>query len=200
LKIISTYGRCGLSSCFCREMLPWRLSTSGLPRSLFRASHAFVAVLNSLVEEGQVSDRTVTMFILTLICEKAYPRFNRCSGGRLSVNGWKAKYSSYVLSDPANYSNDVNRLNYIDTENSSTCLPPILFLLGTAQSIQTYSQHISAISKTRRIIIPELRGQGKTLLDSKFCTINQHISDIRNFLRDINVRSLFLLPRLSPNQ
>ena len=51
-------------------------------------------------------------------------------------------------------------INYIDI-GQDDILPPLVILGGTAQTINSYGPHILNISKSRRLIIPELRCQGK---------------------------------------
>lgn len=64
---------------------------------------------------------------------------------------------------------------------------PIVFLGGTAQSIDTFACHVRALSKSRRLIVPELRCQGDTELLSKHATIEQHVEDLEQLLTYLNV-------------
>lgn len=61
--------------------------------------------------------------------------------------------------------------------------PPLIILSGTAQSIQTWAPHVSHFAKNRRVIIPELRGQGSTELISKHANLNQQIRDLHEVLK-----------------
>lgn len=102
--------------------------------------------------------------------------------------------SKYVyVENESNFSNSVSKekIHYIDTgdkhTNQGIALPPLVILLGTAQTIQTYAPHVASLSKHRRVIIPELRGQGRTLLSSHSATMEQHVTDFCNFIKEINV-------------
>jgi len=64
---------------------------------------------------------------------------------------------------------------------------PIVFLGGTAQSIDTFSCHVRAMSKSRRLIVPELRCQGETKLLSEYATIQQHVDDVEQLLTHLGV-------------
>jgi pimeloyl-ACP methyl ester carboxylesterase len=66
---------------------------------------------------------------------------------------------------------------------------PIVFLGGTAQSIDTFSCHVRAISKSRRLIVPELRCQGETELLSEYATIEQHVQDVAQLLLHLGVHN-----------
>ena len=80
-------------------------------------------------------------------------------------------------------------MHYLDTGSIiNTPNPPLVILLGTAQTIETYSPHISALSKHRRVIIPELRGQGKTQLNTTHASMEQHVADFCNFLKTLDVQ------------
>lgn len=65
---------------------------------------------------------------------------------------------------------------------------PLILLGGTAQTISTFGPHLRPISANRRLIIPELRGQGrKTTLRSDHATIFQQIADLSNFIKTLNL-------------
>jgi len=70
--------------------------------------------------------------------------------------------------------------------------PPLVLLAGTAQTIDTYTPHINQISKSRRLIIPELRGQGRTQLDPTQCTIEQQVYDLENILTKLGINNVHL--------
>lgn len=79
-------------------------------------------------------------------------------------------------------------LYYLDTNPSNSKDIPILLLGGTAQVIDSYVQHIKYISKERRLILPELRGQGKrTDLLSSAATMSQYIQDISDLLDKLDI-------------
>mmetsp|Transcript_28872 Transcript_28872/g.41144 ORF Transcript_28872/g.41144 Transcript_28872/m.41144 type:complete len:340 (+) Transcript_28872:20-1039(+) len=131
-----------------------------------------------------------TIMALTSIRTKSYFNFHRRS------------FKSHCLVHKfMEFSADLNlnmnqTLRYIDTgykSDTSISLPPIVVLLGTAQTIETYTPHISYISKYRRLIIPELRGQGNTSLDSKHCAIHQHVLDFTQFLSKLNLSAVDLI-------
>ena len=80
---------------------------------------------------------------------------------------------------------DVKRgIHLFDSEmpHEDTNHPPLVILSGTAQSIQTWAPHVKHFSKDRRVIIPELRGQGATTLLSKHASLTQQIHDLRELL------------------
>lgn len=59
----------------------------------------------------------------------------------------------------------------------------LVILCGTAQSIPTWSLHTRQWAKTRRVLIPELRSQGRTTsLLTEHCTLIQHVQDLKQFL------------------
>ena len=59
----------------------------------------------------------------------------------------------------------------------------LVILCGTAQSISTWSLHTRHLAKTRRVLIPELRAQGRTTaLLVEHCTLAQHVQDLKQFL------------------
>jgi pimeloyl-ACP methyl ester carboxylesterase len=77
-------------------------------------------------------------------------------------------------------------INYVDIgENRS--LPPIVLLVGTAQTVTTFSQHFDAFSRNRRLLILEQRGQGATTLLSDYCTIPQYCLDILQVFHLLNI-------------
>lgn len=68
--------------------------------------------------------------------------------------------------------------------------PPLIILSGTAQSIQTWAPHVNHFSKNRRLIIPELRGQGATELLSKHGDLNQQIQDLHELTRCLGLTEI----------
>eukprot|EP00602_Paraphysomonas_sp_CaronLab_P006473 CAMPEP_0185034740 /NCGR_PEP_ID=MMETSP1103-20130426/24866_1 /TAXON_ID=36769 /ORGANISM="Paraphysomonas bandaiensis, Strain Caron Lab Isolate" /LENGTH=274 /DNA_ID=CAMNT_0027571517 /DNA_START=258 /DNA_END=1079 /DNA_ORIENTATION=+ len=79
-------------------------------------------------------------------------------------------------------------IHYFEAPEQKNCgYPPLIILCGTAQSIQTWAQHVKQFSRERRVIIPELRCQGSTELLSHYGNLQQQISDIRAFLLRKNI-------------
>jgi len=65
---------------------------------------------------------------------------------------------------------------------------PIIIVGGTAQTISTYAQHIKQLSKSRRVLMPELRCQGTlTELDPIHGNIDRHCLDFVQFLHAVNI-------------
>ena len=80
---------------------------------------------------------------------------------------------------------------FVDKGTDHTKVPLVL-LGGTAQTIDTFTPHINQIAKSRRLIIPELRGQGRTTLDPSHCTIEQLVKDLSNILNNLGVQDIHL--------
>lgn len=74
---------------------------------------------------------------------------------------------------------------------------PIVMLAGTGQTIDTFGPHIRAFSRTRRLIIPELRCQGATELLSQFGSIDQQVRDLRDILSNLGIISATAAQQLS---
>lgn len=87
--------------------------------------------------------------------------------------------------------NALRNVYYID-KGEDTNNPPLVLIAGTAQTIDTFTPHINQISKTRRLIIPELRGQGRTELNAEHCTIEQQVKDITTILNKMNIDTIHL--------
>ena len=82
---------------------------------------------------------------------------------------------------------EIRNINYLDI-GTNVSLPPLVIIPGTAQSISTYMQHIKQMSKSRRVIVPELRCQGLiTDLSPEYATINQCSDDFKLFVDSLNV-------------
>jgi pimeloyl-ACP methyl ester carboxylesterase len=64
---------------------------------------------------------------------------------------------------------------------------PLVLLGGTAQTILTFTPHMRNLSKSRRLLIPELRCQGKTELLSANSTVKQHVQDIEKLLVALDI-------------
>jgi len=85
----------------------------------------------------------------------------------------------------------IRSMRYVDIGNDNN-KPPIVCIGGTAQSIVSFHPHIRPISKTRRLIIPELRCQGETDLLSQYGTIQQHCEDLKMLLQLLNISNIHL--------
>eukprot|EP01039_Chlorochromonas_danica_P010008 gene10010-11068_t len=81
---------------------------------------------------------------------------------------------------------------YVDEGRSEEDESPILLLGGTAQTVNSFTLHISQIARHRRLIIPELRGQGKTELSSEFATMGQHVQDVCDIIKALGLRKVHL--------
>ena len=89
-------------------------------------------------------------------------------------------YKNILVLDVDNVKRSVS---YIDV-GDDTSLPPLVIIPGTAQTAATFSPHYRQIAKTRRLIIPEIRSQGRTELLSEYCTIDQHVDDFYRIIVD----------------
>ena len=78
-------------------------------------------------------------------------------------------------------------ISYADYSTASMTSVPIVLLMGTAQTLSTYSVHVNHFSKVGRFIIPELRCQGETELLSSYGTIAQHVEDFEEFMKKIGL-------------
>ena len=86
---------------------------------------------------------------------------------------------------------DMNILDTADGGNKQ--LRPLLLLAGTAQTIGTYAGHIRELSNDRRLIIPELRCQGKTELLPEHANIEQHTKDLLQLLDRLGLEKVDLV-------
>mmetsp|Transcript_25098 Transcript_25098/g.41812 ORF Transcript_25098/g.41812 Transcript_25098/m.41812 type:complete len:343 (-) Transcript_25098:1997-3025(-) len=83
-------------------------------------------------------------------------------------------------------------MTYLDTGTIND-YAPVVILPGTAQTIDTFTPHINQIAKSRRLLIPELRGQGtRTSLDSAHATMEQHVEDLAQLCTALNLESIDL--------
>lgn len=132
-----------------------------------------------------------------------------CSARALCRNGlwctpirFNSKFNSLKMSigqvqpsilNVRDHDDSVKPVYYLDRSNSQdAALPPLVVLGGTAQTIDTYAPHINQIAKTRRLIIPELRGQGRTELDPLGCSLLQLTDDLSNILDGLGVEQVDL--------
>lgn len=77
--------------------------------------------------------------------------------------------------------NKRSNLHYLDMGDDKS-LPPLVIIPGTSQTVNTFTPHIKNIARSRRLIIPEMRCQGRTELDSKYGTMDQLVLDFKNFM------------------
>jgi 3-oxoadipate enol-lactonase len=83
------------------------------------------------------------------------------------------------------------KLYYLD-KGEENDLPPIVLLGGTGQTVDTFTPHISQITKSRRLIVPELRGQGRTQLDTSLCNMRQQVRDLKHVLDRLDIKKVHL--------
>ena len=94
--------------------------------------------------------------------------------------------STICVRDRGGYG-DVFYLDRSPYGNVSQQHPPLLLIGGTAQTVNSFTPHIQKVSATRRLIIPELRGQGRTSLDTSSISMGQYISDIKTFSSELGL-------------
>ena len=94
---------------------------------------------------------------------------------------------------------DLRSVRYIDVDATPTnkredgvVVTPLVLFLGTGQTVDSFAQHVHSISSQRRLIIIELRGQGKTQLDAQYCSMSQYVVDIRLIFEELRVDSVHL--------
>jgi len=85
---------------------------------------------------------------------------------------------------------ETRTVNLLDTGTPEAGFdkPPLVLLAGTAQTIGTYAGHIRQIGSTRRLIIPELRCQGRTDLLPQYGTIEQLARDVVDILEILGIK------------
>jgi hypothetical protein len=83
------------------------------------------------------------------------------------------------------------KIYYVDlgTDKSNV---PLVILVGTAQTVNSFSPHHRQIAKTRRLIIIELRCQGMTELLSEYGSIEQHVKDFILIMNVLGLNSIHL--------
>ena len=115
------------------------------------------------------------------------PRQTRAtrSAARLWDNlaGVRGKPRKVSIADVDGVYRNVHILDEAQTSSEPGQLPLVL-LTGTAQTIGTWTGHIRELSSHRRLIIPELRsqGKGKTDLLPQHSAIDQHCRDVQSLL------------------
>jgi len=88
----------------------------------------------------------------------------------------------------------IRKLYYSDTCNPHDNEIPVLILAGTAQTIKSWEPHILQILKRRRVITPELRGQGiDTSLLAAYGSMTQYALDLGYFLGKIKVSKVDII-------
>ena len=70
-----------------------------------------------------------------------------------------------------------------ESPNSKT----MVILGGAAQTLFSWLPHYKDLAKGRRLIIPEMRCQGKTELNPANATMKQLVSDFRNLMINLNI-------------
>lgn len=80
------------------------------------------------------------------------------------------------------------KLFYVDEGNKSDNV--LVFLGGTAQTASTFTPHIRAFSNNRRLIIPELRGQGLTDLDAAYGNMKQQVEDLEAAFETLDIKQV----------
>jgi pimeloyl-ACP methyl ester carboxylesterase len=74
-----------------------------------------------------------------------------------------------------------------DSETHTTKVP-LLLIPGSAQTIHSWGPHVKALSKWRRIIIPEFRCQGlATTLRPEFSSVTQLVADLSALIAHIGL-------------
>lgn len=83
------------------------------------------------------------------------------------------------------------KIYYVDmgTDKSNV---PLVILVGTAQTVSSFSPHYRQIAKTRRLVIIELRCQGMTELLSEYGSIEQHVKDFILIMDVLGLNSIHL--------
>lgn len=83
-------------------------------------------------------------------------------------------------------------VSYIDEDCPDSPHPPLVLLGGTGQTINTFTPHIQGLRRQRRLVIVEMRGQGRTSLDSAHCNMPQLMQDLRTILHAIGIEQMHL--------
>ena len=105
----------------------------------------------------------------------------------------KQNTKNILIKDIDGQARYVNILDILANDASNTNSIPIVLLLGTGQTIQTFTQHYRHFSRKSRLIIPELRCQGKTELLTESCTMEQFINDLDKILEELNINTCHLV-------
>eukprot|EP00981_Chlorochromonas_danica_P005955 scaffold1243_cov173-Ochromonas_danica.AAC.16 len=84
------------------------------------------------------------------------------------------------------------KMVYVDEGKGSEGEVPIVFFGGTAMTIDSFATHITSISRSHRIIMPELRGQGRTELLSEYATMEQQVDDVSKFVEALGLKKVHL--------
>jgi pimeloyl-ACP methyl ester carboxylesterase len=110
----------------------------------------------------------------------------------------KAVFKSSVVQEKKlpilDVDSNFREVTYIDIgQNKNPLLPPLMVLCGTAQTVNTYTQHLRTLTASRRVIIPELRCQGTTELLSKFGSMEQHCNDVTSIMKSLGLNKVDLI-------
>jgi len=106
--------------------------------------------------------------------------FRLCASSSVHTLGKDPTYKNILVTDVDNVKRSVS---YVDV-GTDRSLPPLVIIPGTAQTAATFAPQFRHLSKTRRLIIPEIRSQGRTELLSEYCTIDQHVEDFYRIFVD----------------
>ena len=85
------------------------------------------------------------------------------------------------------------RILDMNSPDSSINNYPIVLLTGTAQTLDSYFPHFKYFSSYSRLIILELRGQGKTELASECATMDQHLHDMKAIFDLLNLDKFHII-------
>jgi pimeloyl-ACP methyl ester carboxylesterase len=114
----------------------------------------------------------------------------KCSTKSHAVKAYSSSYELKFL-DIEDVDGSVAKVSYID-ESKNESIPPLVVLGGTAQTINTFTPHIQGLRRHRRLIIVEMRGQGRTELDSSHCNMPQLITDLKIILKKLQLTEVHL--------
>ena len=71
--------------------------------------------------------------------------------------------------------------------------PPTVVLLGTAQTVKTFTHHCRDFSHHSRLVVPELRCQGTTKLLTNKCSVDQQVIDLEHILNELDIKKCNLI-------
>jgi pimeloyl-ACP methyl ester carboxylesterase len=66
-------------------------------------------------------------------------------------------------------------------------------LLGTAQTVKTFTHHCRDFSHHSRLVVPELRCQGTTNLLTNKCSVDQQVIDLEHILNELDIKKCNLI-------
>ena len=85
------------------------------------------------------------------------------------------------------------KVHVIDMPGESPNSKTMVILGGAAQTLFSWLPHYKDLAKGRRLIIPEMRCQGKTELNPANATMKQLVSDFRNLMINLNIEKTDLV-------